>query len=114
MFILNGRFDPVAGNRIETALADEVRRLRNEGQDADKTAFDQRMADALENLVCAEAETASMSCDRRPSPTPIFRLGKPARGFPLQNRYPDRVPFANHSPMKGLPPGSLRSPTSCC
>ena len=61
MFILNGRFDPVAGNRIEAALADEVRRQRNEGKEAgkkeaDKTAFDQRMADALENLVCADAD----------------------------------------------------------
>ncbi|MCY4194705.1 MAG: hypothetical protein OXF04_10515, partial [bacterium] len=36
MFILNGRFDPVAGNRIEAALADEVRRQRNEGKEAGK------------------------------------------------------------------------------
>ena len=54
MFILNGRFDPVAGNRIEAALADEVRRQRNDDDSGDLTGFDQRMADALENLVCAE------------------------------------------------------------
>ncbi len=60
MFVLNGRFDPVAGNRMEAALADEVRRLANSSKDGDQTAFDQRMADALENLVCADTK------DRRP------------------------------------------------
>ncbi len=57
MFILNGRFDPEAGNRIEAALADEVRRQRKDDNDKDTanpTAFGQRMADALENLVCAD------------------------------------------------------------
>ena len=57
MFILNGRFDPEAGNRIEAALAEEVRRQRNDDNGngpADQTTFGQRMADALENLVCAE------------------------------------------------------------
>ncbi len=51
MFILNGRFDPLAGNKIEAALAAEERRLRND----DKTGFDQRLADALESLICADA-----------------------------------------------------------
>ena len=57
MFILNGRFDPEAGNRIEAALADEVRRQRSDQNDTaadDQPSFGQRMADALENLVCAE------------------------------------------------------------
>jgi len=57
MFIQNGRFDPEAGNRIEAALADEVRRQRKDDNDKDTanpTAFGQRMADALENLVCAD------------------------------------------------------------
>lgn len=54
MFVFNGRLDPVAGNRIEAALADEVRRLRNEAERGDQTTFDQQMADALENLVCAD------------------------------------------------------------
>ena len=54
MFILNGRFDPEAGNRIEAALADEVRRQRNDDNAGDQTAFGQRLADALENLVCAD------------------------------------------------------------
>jgi len=57
MFVLNGRFDPEAGNRIEAALADEVRRQRNDDNGkgaADQTTFGQRMADALENLVCAD------------------------------------------------------------
>ncbi len=60
MFVLNGRFDPVAGNRMEAALADEVRRLANSGKDGDQTAFEQWMADALENLVCADTK------DRKP------------------------------------------------
>ncbi|MDE0115851.1 MAG: DUF222 domain-containing protein [bacterium] len=66
MFVLNGRFDPVAGNRIEAALADEVRRLRNEAKEDDLTTFDQRMADALENLVCADAS------DRKPQGTTLI------------------------------------------
>ncbi len=68
MFILNGRFDPVAGNRIEAALADEERRLRNDKSDqaaADQATFNQRLADALENLVCAE------SGDRKPQGTTL-------------------------------------------
>ena len=56
MFIINGRFDPVAGNRMEAALADEERRLRNNSDAGDQTAFDQRMADALENLICADRD----------------------------------------------------------
>lgn len=68
MFILNGRFDPVAGNRIEAALADEERRLRNSNGDkaaADQATFNQRLADALENLVCAE------SGERKPQGTTL-------------------------------------------
>ena len=65
MFILNGRFDPVAGNRIEAALADEVRRQRSDSDPGDQTAFDQRMADALENLVCADPS------DRKPQGTTL-------------------------------------------
>ena len=69
MFILNGRFDPVAGNRIEAALAAEERRLRNDKSDksaADQASFNQRLADALENLVCAESE------ERRPQGTTLI------------------------------------------
>ena len=54
MFILNGRFDPEAGNRIEAALAAEERRLRNDHNTDGHTGFDQRLADALESLVCAD------------------------------------------------------------
>ena len=66
MFVLSGRFDPVAGNRIEAALADEVRRQRNDSDAGDLTAFEQRMADALENLVCADAT------DRKPHGTTLI------------------------------------------
>ena len=69
MFILNGRFDPVAGNRIEAALADEVRRLRNDQGDTaadDQISFGQRMADALEDLVCADTG------DRKPHGTTLI------------------------------------------
>ena len=66
MYVLNGRLDPVAGNKIEAALADEVRRLRNEAKDGDQTAFDQHMADALENLVCADTG------DRKPQGTTLI------------------------------------------
>ncbi|MCY4257236.1 MAG: DUF222 domain-containing protein [bacterium] len=55
MFILNGRFDPVAGSIIETALADETRRLRNQNAETNNsgelTGFDQLLADALVNLL---------------------------------------------------------------
>ncbi len=66
MFVLNGRFDPVAGSRIEAALADEERRLRNDKDSADQASFNQRLADALENLVCADAE------DRKPQGTTLI------------------------------------------
>ena len=54
MFILIGRFDPTAGKRIEAALAAEERRLRTHDKAGDQTGFDQRLADALESLVCAD------------------------------------------------------------
>ena len=66
MFILNGRFDPVAGNRIEAALADEERRLRNDKPASDEASFNQRLADALENLVCAD------TTDRKPQGTTLI------------------------------------------
>lgn len=66
MYIINGRFDPEAGNRMEAALADEVRRLRNDSDAGDLTAFDQRMADALENLVC------TATGDRKPQRTTLI------------------------------------------
>ena len=68
MFILNGRFDPVAGNRIEAALADEERRLRNNSDNStdDQASFNQRLADALENLVCADTG------DRKPQGTTLI------------------------------------------
>ena len=65
MFSLNGWFDPEAGNRIEAALAAEERRLRND-DNTDQATFDQRLADALENLVCADTR------DRRPQGTTLI------------------------------------------
>ncbi|MCY4163358.1 MAG: DUF222 domain-containing protein [bacterium] len=60
MFILNGRFDPVAGSIIETALADETRRLRNQNAEVnnsgDLTGFDQLLADALVNLLNTDSK----------------------------------------------------------
>ena len=65
MFNLNGWFDPEAGNRIEAALAAEERRLRND-DNTDQATFDQRLADALENLVCSDIR------DRRPQGTTLI------------------------------------------
>ncbi len=59
MFILNGRFDPVAGSIIETALADETRRLRNQNAENNPTVvvgFDQLLADALVNLISVDSK----------------------------------------------------------
>ncbi len=65
MFILNGRFDPVAGSIIETALADETRRLRNQNAETnnsgDLTGFDQLLADALVNLLHTDNKNNSNS-----------------------------------------------------
>ena len=66
MFNLNGWFDPQAGNRIEAALAAEERRLRTDDNSADQATFDQRLADALENLVCADTG------DRKPQGTTLI------------------------------------------
>ncbi len=56
MYDVYGRFDPEAGNRLEAALAAEERRIRSNQDGSADTTFAQRMADALEHLVCAEAE----------------------------------------------------------
>ena len=56
MYDLYGRFDPEAGNRLEAALAAEERRIRANQDGSADTSFGQRMADALEQLVCADAE----------------------------------------------------------
>ncbi|MCY4163680.1 MAG: DUF222 domain-containing protein, partial [bacterium] len=65
MFILNGRFDPVAGSIIETALADETRRLRNQNAETnnpgDLTGFDQLLADALVNLLHKDSKNNGSS-----------------------------------------------------
>ena len=66
MFNLNGWFDPEAGNRIEAALAAEERRLRNDEKSGNQATFDQRLADALENLVCAHTS------DRKPQGTTLI------------------------------------------
>ena len=56
MYDVYGRFDPEAGNRIEAALAAQERRIRAQQNGTAESTFGQRMADALEHLVCAEAE----------------------------------------------------------
>ena len=61
MFILNGRFDPIAGNKIEAALAAEARRIRNKNtaeNPKNLTGFDQTLADALENLMSTQGDTS--------------------------------------------------------
>ena len=65
MYELFGRFDPLAGNRIEAALADKERSLRS-GSDKDERTFGQRLADAVEELICAEPER------RRPQGTTLI------------------------------------------
>ena len=52
MYKLFGLFDPVAGVRVETALAAEARRLRRNEDPNDRATPPQRSADALEQLVC--------------------------------------------------------------
>ena len=66
MYDVYGRFDPEAGNRIEAALAAQERRIRAQQDGATESTFGQRMADALEHLVCAEAE------NRRPQGTKLI------------------------------------------
>jgi len=85
MFILNGRFDPEAGNRIEAALAAEERRLRKEENSDNLTAFEQRLADALESLVCADTSV------RRPQGTTLVVTAQwdAANGKMADVRLPD-------------------------
>ena len=66
MYDVYGRFDPEAGNRIEAALAAQERRIRAQQDGTKESTFGQRMADALEYLVCAEAE------NRRPQGTKLI------------------------------------------
>ena len=67
MYEFFGRFDPVAGNRIEASLSAEVRRIRSQknAKDDDRT-LGQMLADAAEHLICAEAE------GRRPQGTTLI------------------------------------------
>lgn len=65
MYEVFGRFDPLAGNRIEAALADKERSLRS-GSDKDERTLGQRLADAVEELICAEPE------GRRPQGTTLI------------------------------------------
>ena len=91
MFNLNGWFDPEAGNRIEAALAAEERRLRNDEKSNDQATFDQRLADALENLVCADTS------DRRPQGTTLILT---AQWNPVEGKIADvRLPDGDKLPM---------------
>ncbi|MCY4273388.1 MAG: DUF222 domain-containing protein [bacterium] len=56
MYELYARFASEAGNRIEAALAAQERSIRTRQDDAAASTFGQRLADALEHLICAEAE----------------------------------------------------------
>ncbi|MDE0230864.1 MAG: DUF222 domain-containing protein [bacterium] len=51
MTVLYGRFDPVTGARIETALSKKMRQLWHEEDPRDRATAGQRMADALEALI---------------------------------------------------------------
>ena len=51
MTVLYGRFDPVTGARIETALSAKTRELWREDDPNDRVSAGQRMADALEQLL---------------------------------------------------------------
>ena len=91
MFILNGRFDPLAGNKIEAALAAEERRLRKDDKAGEQAAFDQRLADALENLVCADSR------DSRPQGTTLVLT---AEWDMVNNQIADvRLPDGDQLPM---------------
>ena len=51
MMVLYGRFDPVTGARIETALSAKMRELWREEDPGNRVTAGQRMADALEQLL---------------------------------------------------------------
>ena len=51
MMVLYGRFDPVTGARIETALAAKMRELWRAEDPGERISPGQRMADALEQLI---------------------------------------------------------------
>ena len=51
MTVVYGRFDPVTGAQIETALSAKMRELWREEDPGDRVTAGQRMADALEQLI---------------------------------------------------------------
>ena len=61
MYKLFGLFDPVAGARIETALAAAARKLRRAEDPGDRATPAQRFADALELLVTRDGAGKSQS-----------------------------------------------------
>ncbi len=61
MYKLFGLFDPVAGSRIEAALAATFKKLWHEEDPADRATVAQRYADALERLATANGESGSQA-----------------------------------------------------
>ena len=54
MFVLQGEFDPITGTRIATALTAKERQLWHNEDPENRRTPQQRMADALAELVCQE------------------------------------------------------------
>ena len=61
MYKLFGLFDPVAGARIETALAAAARKIRHSEDPANRATVPQRYADALELLAAAGGAAGAQS-----------------------------------------------------
>ena len=52
MFVLQGEFDRITGARIATALTAKLRQLRHDEDPTARRTPQQRMADALADLIC--------------------------------------------------------------
>ena len=63
MYTLFGRFDPVAGNRIETALTAAASRLWHAEDPKNRATGGQRLADALEMLICRRGDGKAQGVD---------------------------------------------------
>ncbi|MCY4631241.1 MAG: DUF222 domain-containing protein [bacterium] len=63
MYTLFGRFDPVAGNRIETAILAAANRLWHAEDPKDRPTTTQRLADALEMLVTRHGDGKAQGVD---------------------------------------------------
>ena len=105
MSILSAEFDPTTGQHIAAVVAEKERDLWNQEDPKARLTPQQRIADALAELILepekGKATTTSTTTTTKPPKTPTPANGKPN-------------PHPTHSPTPAQQPGSPPTPTPYC